>query len=92
MLHKIVKEKDYKFGQFVKFMLSVINQDQMKVVNEHFYKQWSISDPSALPGMDNNFPRLKSNKFDKLTRSNMNSVKRTTMMQETVEETIDKFE
>ena len=42
--------------------------------------------------MDNSFSRLKSTKFEKLTRSNMNSVKRTTMMQETVEETIDKFE
>jgi hypothetical protein len=61
----------------------------MKMIINHFYKEWEIV--GELPAFDENVPRLKSNQFKKLTRSDTNSVKKS-MKQETVEETVERFE
>jgi hypothetical protein len=77
-------------------MRNIINQDQMKQVNEHFFREWGVIDPNAdkyLP-MDG-IPRLKSNTpFSKLTKSFSNgfSSKKNMPRQETLEETLDRFE
>lgn len=77
-------------------MRNIINQDQMKQVNEFFHKEWNVYDPNAdkLPIMDG-IPRLKSNTpFAKLTKSTSNnySIKKGQPRQETLEDTLDRFE
>lgn len=68
----------------------------MKQVNEYFFKEWNVYDPYAdkFPIMDG-IPRLKSNTpFAKLTKSTSNnfSIKKGAPRQETLEDTLDKFE
>ena len=77
-------------------MRNIINQDQMKQVNDYFYKEWNVYDPNAdkLPNMMDGIPRLKSNTFAKLTKSTSNnySIRKGAPRQESLEETLDKFE
>ena len=67
----------------------------MKQVNEYFYKEWNVYDPNAkeLPMMDG-IPRLKSTNFAKLTKSSSNnySIRKGGPRQETLDETLDRFE
>ena len=74
-------------------MRNILNQDQMKQVNDQFHKEWNVFDPNAkeLPMMDG-IPRLKSNTFAKLTKSSSTNYSIRKNRQETIDETIDKFE
>ena len=93
VLHTIVKEKDYKFEQFVDFLAKTLGVEQMQQVNAHFFELWNIADPTEAQADNDfveNYGKVLSNPFTKLTRGgkSQSRVKKV----ESVEQTMKKFE
>ena len=94
VLHTIVKEKDYKFEQFVDFLSKTLGQEQMKHVNKHFYSEWGIPDQAFDTKLTNeDLKKLSSNPF-KIGRSPSSNLykKNSKNRNEAVDETMAKFE
>lgn len=71
VLHTIVKEKDYKFEQFVDFLAKTLGVEQMQQVNAHFFELWNIPNPAETQNENDfveNYGKVLSNPFTKLTR------------------------